>query len=65
MGESCSEWRERDLSKELGGIKTSRGDSEGKAFRRREQQVEAGRWVMGCERLGDQLCGWSRSGGEW
>ena len=45
VGESCSEWRGRDLSKDL-SFGTSQGDSEGKTSRRREQQVEAGR--VGC-----------------
>ena len=41
MGESCSEWRGRDLSKDL-SLRTSQGDSEGKDIQ--EEGTAGGGW---------------------
>lgn len=35
----------KGLEQRLGGLRTSRGASEGKTSRRREQHMEAGRWA--------------------
>ena len=64
VGESCLEWRGRDWSKDLGGLRTSRGDSEGKTSRRSRWRLGGGH--VGWGRLSERLCGWSRgAGGEW